>query len=177
MAQISVDPPPQNIPEKFKLDPQLAPYFTYLNKFNRDMWLRSGAGLDILSGSAVLEADQEFSGDNTFSGSVNFDGIVLQIDGIPVLGPQAAAVADAAAATATNPSPPSPYSAPTTGAVAVTSGAADDFEEAALALQLAVNDMANYELTISALIVDVADMRSKLNSLLAKLRTHGIIDT
>src|SRR3990172_2303213 len=150
MAQVSVDPPPQNIPSKFKLDPELGPFFTYLLKFLRDMWLRSGAGLDILSGSAVLEADQEFSGDNTFSGSINLDAIPLQISGVQVLSAQGAAVADAAAATPTQPSPPSPYSAPTTGAVAVTSGAADDFEEAALALQLVVNDIANYELTISA---------------------------
>jgi hypothetical protein len=177
MAQVKVDPPPQTIPEKFRNEPQFSAYFTYLNKFNRDVWTRIGAGFDAIDGAASLTNDQELTGDNVFSGSVNFDGIVLQIDGIPVVGPQQAAIANVAAATATNPAAPTDFTAPSTGATPVTSNATDDLNLVAIGLQVLVDEVTTYEVAISALIVDVADIRTKLNTLLAELRTHGLIDT
>jgi hypothetical protein len=105
------------------------------------------------------------------------DGDSLIIDGTQVVSAQQAAVADAAAATATNPAAPTAYTAHASGAVAVTSNAATDLDTTAAALKTLRDEVASYETTISALIVDVASIRTQLNSALAKLRTHGLIDT
>ena len=49
MAEVKVDPFVVPMPEKLATDPQLEPYFRYLNKFNHDMWNRTGAGDDSIS--------------------------------------------------------------------------------------------------------------------------------
>lgn len=172
-----VDPPPQVVPGKFRADPELAPYFTYLNRVVFDLWKRTGGGGDLIEGGAQLTADQEFSGANTFSGSFELDGITIVIDGVQVLGPQLSAVADAAAATASNPAPPTAFTAPAAGAIPVVSDSAGDLTTVADALETLRDEVAAYEVTISALIVDVADVRAQLNTALARMRSHGIIDT
>ncbi len=172
-----VDPFILTLPSKLAKDPQIGPFFTYLMKFLHDMWVRTGAGVDAVDGAAQLAGDQIFAGDNEFSGSVNLDSIPLQVDGVPVVRGQQAAVADAAAATATNPSAPAAYTAPSSGGAALTSSSATDFTNTALSLQALRDEVATYEGTISALIVDVADIRTQLNTALSRLRTHGLIDT
>lgn len=41
-----VDPFIENIPLKFINDPELAPFFNYLNLFLHDLWIRTGGGND-----------------------------------------------------------------------------------------------------------------------------------
>jgi hypothetical protein len=44
-----VDPFVIPIPSVFNKDPEIRKYFEYLNRFNHDMWVRSGAGVDSIS--------------------------------------------------------------------------------------------------------------------------------
>lgn len=79
----------------------------------------------------------------------------LQIDGVDSLGPQAAAVDDAAALTGV-----APGTQDVTGTVN----------------QTTVNGVVNaVRDEVAALVVDVADIHAQLNDLLAKLRVHGLI--
>jgi len=77
----------------------------------------------------------------------------LHLGGTQVLSSQEAAEADVAAPTA--------YTAHASGATAVTSNAATDLDTTAAAL--------------ATLVTEVTAIEDKLNALLAKLRTHGII--
>ena len=79
----------------------------------------------------------------------------IKVAGTQVMGSQAASEADVAAPTA--------YTAHASGAVAVTSNAATDLDTTAAAL--------------ATLVTEVTAVENKLNALLAKLRTHGIIAT
>lgn len=44
-----VDPFVIPLPQKLAGDPELAPFFRYLSKWNHDMWQRTGAGNDDIS--------------------------------------------------------------------------------------------------------------------------------
>jgi hypothetical protein len=44
-----VDPFLIPIPDVFNKDPEIRKYFEYLNRFNHDMWVRSGGGVDAVS--------------------------------------------------------------------------------------------------------------------------------
>ena len=90
--------------------------------------------------------------DTNFSG---VDAATYKSGGVQILGSQAAAEADVAAPTA--------YTAHASGAVNVTSNAATDLDTTAAAL--------------ATLVTEVTAIENKLNALLAKLRTHGIIAT
>jgi len=87
-------------------------------------------------------------------GTANGGG-AIKVAGTQVLGAQSAAEADVSAPTA--------YSAHASGATAVTSNAATDLDTTAAAL--------------ATLVTEVTAIENKLNALLAKLRTHGIIAT
>lgn len=102
---------------------------------------------------------------------------------------QQTAEADTAAATASNPAAPAALSqvAAPAGGSGATAGAYDDATNRDLMIA-SVNaarddvialraEVITYEVAISALIVDVAALRVTVNSLLAKLRTYGILAT
>lgn len=165
-----VDPFIQPLPPKIANDPELAPWFQYLSKFCHDLWVRTGSGTDSIADAAQTTGD-------TFTGDINLSASVLKVDGTQVITAQQAAVADASAATATNPAAPTAYTAHSSGAVAVTSNAATDLDTTAAALQTLVSEVTTYEIAISALIVDVASIRTQLNAALQELRDHGIIAT
>jgi len=124
----------------------------------------------------ILEEDQTWTGINTFSNAtpiktdvvgertlnngVNVDGVLLKdgtvrISGIQVLKAQQLAEVDPGAITN--------YTAHASGGVAVTSNAATDLDTTAAALALLENE--------------VTALRASYISLLAKLRTHGMIAT
>ena len=65
-------------------------------------------------------------------------------------------------ATALNPAAPAAYSAHASGATAVVSNAATDLDTTAAALEALRDEVALYELQISALILDVAALRAEL---------------
>ena len=95
---------------------------------------------------AVWEGDEQ--------GTVNLaSGEAYQIGGVQVVGEQGAAESDPGAVT--------PYTPHSTGAVPVTSNAATDLDTTAAAL--------------ATLEDEVAALRVTVVSLLAKLRTHGLI--
>ncbi|MEE8289575.1 MAG: hypothetical protein V3R25_09200 [Nitrosomonadaceae bacterium] len=50
-----VDPYVQRIPRKFLEDPELRPWFEYLNRFLHDLWQRSGGGDDAIDALEVGE--------------------------------------------------------------------------------------------------------------------------
>lgn len=175
MAQ--VDPFIIPLPRKLSDDPETGPWFQYTQKFLHDLWLRTGAGDDAIAGTANTDENETITGSWTFSTAINLDGIGLQTDGVQVVGAQLSAVADAAAATAVNPAAPTAYTAHASGGVAVTSDSTGDLDTTAAALATLVSEVATYETAISALIVDVADLRAQVNTALARLRTHGLIDT
>lgn len=85
----------------------------------------------------------------------------------PVVQPAAAGQADQGAMTAVNPAAPTAYTAHAAGAVAVTSAAATDLDTTAAALKTLRDEVATYEIAISALIVDV----TALDTLLTEIRT------
>lgn len=166
MATNKVDPFMAPIPTKIKNDPELAPFFTYLAKWCHDMWVRTGAGVDLIDLAASTTDDNTFSGATVFSQDINLDGAAVKISSTQVVGSQQAAVADVSAATASSQS----YTPHASGAVTVTSNAATDLDTTAAALDSLVDEF-------NLALADIADMRTKLNSLLAKLRTHGLIAT
>lgn len=91
----------------------------------------------------------------TIDDSNNVDANSYKVSGTQVIGSQQAAEANAAA--------PTNYTAHAAGAVPVTSNAATDLDTTAAAL--------------ATLEDEVTALTNKVNSLLAKLRTHGIIAT
>lgn len=99
------------------------------------------------------------------SSKVRFNTGALQVDGVDSIGAQAAAVADAAAATVT---------ALTDSSTGTADGTVADvgasFNQTTLN-----NNMAEFATEINALVADVADIRTQVNDILAKLRTHGLI--
>ena len=97
---------------------------------------------------------------------------VIKIGTVQVLKAQEAVVAAAANATATNPTAPAAYAAVTNMTASVTKAEGEAVSAALAALRA---EVATYELAISALIVDVADIRTQFNDALAKLKTHGLI--
>lgn len=107
--------------------------------------------------------------------SIEVTDTVIKVGGTQVIKAQEAVVAAAAAATATNPAAPTAYTAHSSGAVAVLSAASTDLNTTAAALQTLRGEVATYETAISALIVDVADIRTQFNLLLTKLKNHGMI--
>lgn len=100
----------------------------------------------------MLRLGMDFTGD-----VVDFyrSSAVLKVRGNQVIGAQQVAEADAAAPTA--------YSAHASGATPVTSNAATDLDTTAAAVE--------------TLRDEVATLTTKVNNLLAKLRTHGLIAT
>lgn len=96
-----------------------------------------------------------------------------------VLGAQQAAEAAAAAATATAIAAAVPAAAPA-GGTGAAAGGWDTASNRDLAITT-INDLRTHaiemDLDYEALLVDVAAIRTTLNSLLVKLRAHGIIDT
>lgn len=84
-------------------------------------------------------------------------------------------IADANAATAVNPAAPTAYTPHASGATTVTSNAATDLDTTAAALDTLVDEVTTYEIAISALIVDVEDIRAKFNTLLNELESAGIL--
>ena len=73
--------------------------------------------------------------------------------------------AAAAAATATNPAAVTEYTAHAAGATAVTSNAGTDLDTTAAALNTLVDECQVLETELSAVIVDVADIRTNFNLL------------
>jgi hypothetical protein len=49
-----VDPFVIPLPRKLALDPEVAPWFTYLQKFLHDLWKRTGAGTDLVGDAVTL---------------------------------------------------------------------------------------------------------------------------
>ena len=97
---------------------------------------------------------------------------ILQVSG----GFQGAAVTDAAVATAVNPTAPVAFTVPLVAqAVPVVSEAATDLDTVAAALKVLHTETTSYEVAISALIVDVADIRAQLNALITSLEGSGAI--
>lgn len=99
------------------------------------------------------------------------DNDVVKINDVQVLKAQEAAQADTAAATV---DPLVITYTANTPAPAATQTIADGTVPTVAELG---QYTANQELAITALVDDVAALRVTLNALLAKLRTHGIIDT
>jgi len=96
----------------------------------------------------------------------------------PLAFTQEASVADAAAATAVNPTAPVAVTEPTKAqGTTVTSNAATDLDDAFTALGDLRDEVATYEIAISALIIDVADIRTQLNLAITRLEAAGIIAT
>ena len=91
-----------------------------------------------------------------------------------LIGDQQAKVADAAAATAVNPAAPAAYSAHASGAIAVVSAAATDLDTTAAALEALRDEVVTYEIAISALIVDLADVRTQFAALVDVCEAHGL---
>ncbi len=50
----NVDPFVAQIPRKFLEDPELRPFFEYLNRFLHDMFIRTGGGEDVIENSQVF---------------------------------------------------------------------------------------------------------------------------
>ena len=88
----------------------------------------------------------------------------------------AAAVTDAAAATAVNPTAPVAFTVPLVAqAVPVVSEAATDLDTVAAALKVLHTETTSYEVAISAVIVDVADIRTQLNALITALENAKLV--
>ena len=105
------------------------------------------------------------------------------------IGTQGALVADPAAATASHPTAPAALTqvAAPAGGTGATAGAYDSAANRDLAI-VSINaartdvialraEVALYEIEISALIVDVADIRTQFSALLTSLETGAIIAT
>jgi len=89
--------------------------------------------------------------------------------------------ADAAAATAANPAAVTEYTPHASGATAVTSNAGTDLDTTAAALNTLVDECQVLETELSAVIVDVADIRTNFNLLRAavgdlKQLVNSVID-
>jgi len=156
----------------------------------------SPSGNETISGSWVFSGNVSVTGAQTFTGNVSIAGAltitgavtsgeninltsaVYQVDGLQVVGARLSAVSDASAATASNPTAPTAYTAHAPGGgTPVLSVNETDLDTVAASLETLRDEVATYEIAISALITDVADIRTQLNTLLARQRTHGLIAT
>lgn len=103
----------------------------------------------------------------------------VKVAGVVVLAGQQAAQANVAAATATAIAAAVPAAAPA-GGTGTTAGAWDTAANRDAAITT-INDLRTHaiemDLDYEALLVDVNALRTTVNALLAKLRTHGIIAT
>lgn len=111
---------------------------------------------------------------------MDMDGIAYEVEQIiindnVVVSTRQALVANPAAATAGNPAAPTTFSAPASGATAVTSNAATDLDTTSAALATLVTEVATYETVISELIVDTASLRAQLTAVLTLLKSHGLM--
>ena len=109
--------------------------------------------------------------------SVTITDTVVKVAGVQVVKAQEAVVAAVSAATATAIAAAVPAAAPAGGAGA-TAGAYDSAANRDAAI-VTINDLRTHaiemDLDYEALLVDVADIRTKVNSILTKLKTHGLI--
>lgn len=99
----------------------------------------------------------------------------LDASGAVLLGGRQAFVADAAADSGAGTVSPAVYTAHASGAVTVVSNASTDLDTTAAALAILVTEVITYEAAIKALIVDVASMRTAVNSVLDVLENHGLM--
>jgi len=111
--------------------------------------------------------------------AVQVTDTVVKIGGVQVLKAQEAVVAAVAAATATAIAAAVPAAVPAGG----TGAAAGAWETAAIRDDAIakLTDLRAWavemDLDYEAILVDVADIRTKVNSLLTKVKAHGIIAT
>lgn len=109
--------------------------------------------------------------------SVTITDTVVKVAGVQVVKAQEAVVAAVSAATATSIAAVMPAAAPA-GGTGATAGAYDTAAHRD-ELIVTVNDLRTWaiemDLDYEALVVDVADIRTKVNSILTKLKTHGLI--
>jgi hypothetical protein len=81
-----------------------------------------------------------------------------------------------AAITATNPTAPAAFTAPVTGAaITVSTAAATDLTTVGDALEVLRDEVATYETAISALVVDVTNLKTLADQLRSELVTLGLI--
>ncbi len=92
----------------------------------------------------------------------------LQVSGVQILGAQATATADAAAATV------QALTDSTGGTPATTIVQSAGANPSAAESQ---NNFSSFFTEVTALTADLADIRTQINDLLVKLRTHGLIAT
>lgn len=109
--------------------------------------------------------------------SVTVTDTVIKVAGTQVVKAQEAVVAAVSAATATQIAAVMPAAAPA-GGTGATAGAYDTANNRD-AMIVTLNDIRTWaiemDLDYEALLVDVADIRTKVNSILTKLKTHGLI--
>jgi hypothetical protein len=104
-------------------------------------------------------------------------------EAVTLLGPlgviaQGTNVVDVTAATALNPTAPVAVTVPTpAGTVAVLSDAATDLDDAFTAIDTLRDETVTYEVAISALILDVAEIRTKVNAILSSLEVSEAMAT
>ena len=87
------------------------------------------------------------------------------------IGERGAAVTAAAAATATNPTAPAAY----TAADISTTYVEAEVQAVADALEALRDEVATYEIAISALLVDANLNRTATNALIERLEAHGLV--
>lgn len=174
MAQ--VDPFIVPLPQKLALDPQLGPYFQYLQKFLHDIWQRTGAGSDLIGDAAAddevvhLAGPETVPGDKTFTGNFNLSSTTLKVDGITVVSAQQATVSDASIAADAVEITFTVNSPATAGAQTI----ADGFNVTAAETGQYI---ANQEVFCAQVQSDLENLEGQLNLILTRLRAHGLIDT
>ncbi|MDP2362898.1 MAG: hypothetical protein Q8M94_03910 [Ignavibacteria bacterium] len=109
--------------------------------------------------------------------SVQITDTVIKVTGVQVIKAQEALVAAIAAATATTIAAAVPAAAPA-GGIGAAEGGWDTATNRDLAITT-INDLRTHaiemDLDYEALLVDVADIRTKMNDLLTKIKAHGLI--
>ena len=125
------------------------------------------------NGDVIGDIRTDTINEKTAAAGVTIDGVLLKdsavsIGGNQVVAAQGTAVANAAAATAAS---LTDNSSGTASQTIVTSAGANPTQAEFN------NNMASLTDEINKLITDVGDIRSQLNTLLARLRTHGLIAT
>lgn len=102
---------------------------------------------------------------------------VIKVGGVQVVKAQEAVVAAVSAATATSIAATMASAAPA-GGTGATAGAYDTAANRDLMItsqNALITWATEMDLDYEALVVDVADIRTKVNSILTKLKTHGLI--
>lgn len=109
--------------------------------------------------------------------SVTVTDTVVKVAGVQVVKAQEAVVAAVSAATATQIAAAVPAAAPA-GGTGAAAGGWDTANNRDLAITT-INDLRTHaiemDLDYEALLVDVADIRTKVNSILTKIKAHGLI--